>query len=205
MTSADHDTGTVDSRGRILAEAIRLFGKNGYEGTSLQAIADAVGIRKQSLFHHFKSKADLWQSVLADLLSHWQRELPRILAGASSGHDRFSSTVSALVNFFLEDAHRAKMVIREMLDRPDEARRLIAEELKPWTALVVNHIRMGQETGLIKKEVDPQSYIVLVIMMAVGTVALGPVISAFNESGDLQNIQPKVDELVRVARESLFA
>lgn len=162
-------------------------------------------MRKQSLFHYFSSKKELWQYVVADLLSHWERELPRILAGTPNGHDRFSSTVSALVSFFLEDAHRAKMVIREMLDRPDEARDIIVGRLKPWTELIVNYIRMGQETGLIKKGVDPESYIILVMMMAVGTVALGPVVSAFTKSGDLQEIEPKINELVRVARESLFA
>ena len=49
----------VDVRNSILEESIRLFGENGYEGTSVQAIADAVGVRKQSLFHHFKSKEDI--------------------------------------------------------------------------------------------------------------------------------------------------
>jgi len=49
----------MEARAQIIEAAIRLFGENGYEGTSFQAIADAVGKRKQSVFHYFKSKKEL--------------------------------------------------------------------------------------------------------------------------------------------------
>ncbi|HRD62559.1 MAG TPA: helix-turn-helix domain-containing protein, partial [Nocardioides sp.] len=40
----------------ILREAARLFSSKGFHGTSTREIADAVGIRQPSLFHHFPSK-----------------------------------------------------------------------------------------------------------------------------------------------------
>ena len=194
----------MDVRKRILEEAVRLFGEQGYEGASVQAIADAVGIRKQSLFHHFNTKADLRHAVVADLLGHWQDELPRLLAEASSGYDRFSSTIEALVDFLLEDTNRARMAIREMLDRPENSRDLISEQLKPWTTLMVNYIRMGQDIKMIQKDVDPDSYIILVMMMAIGMVALGPVASAITEIGSESAMETKVKELVRIASQSFF-
>ena len=195
---------TVDSRQLILDASVRLFGEHGYEGTSLQAIADAVGMRKQSLLHYFRSKEDLRQAAAADLLAHWQRELPRLLTGTTSGHDRFGSTISALVDFFLEDGQRAKFAIREMLDRPDESRELAASELRQWTDLIVDFIRMGQKAGFVKEDVDPESYIILIMTMVVGTVAFAPVASAIAKSSDHRDIAPRVNELVRIARESYF-
>lgn len=53
-----------DSRQRILLEAAALFVRHGYHGTSTRDIAAAVGVRQQSLFHHFPSK----QHILAELL-----------------------------------------------------------------------------------------------------------------------------------------
>jgi AcrR family transcriptional regulator len=53
-----------DSRQRILLEAAALFVRHGYHGTSTRDIAAAVGMRQQSLFHHFPSK----QHILAELL-----------------------------------------------------------------------------------------------------------------------------------------
>ena len=54
-------TGT---RERILAEAAELFAARGYGATSTRDIAEAVGIRQPSLFHHFASKA----AILTELL-----------------------------------------------------------------------------------------------------------------------------------------
>lgn len=55
-----------DTRERILKEAALLFTRRGFHGTSTRDIAAAVGIRQQSLFHHFEHK----QAILADLLDH---------------------------------------------------------------------------------------------------------------------------------------
>ncbi|WP_176526906.1 TetR/AcrR family transcriptional regulator [Rhizobium subbaraonis] len=48
----------------ILKEAGRLFSLRGYHGTSTREIANAVGIRQPSLFHHFASKAVIAQHLL---------------------------------------------------------------------------------------------------------------------------------------------
>lgn len=52
------------TRDRILTEASRLFGERGYDGTSTRQIADAVGIKQPSLFHHFASKQAIMEALL---------------------------------------------------------------------------------------------------------------------------------------------
>ncbi len=61
--AAPSDAGT---RARILRAAAALFHAHGFEGTSMQQIAAAAGIRKSTVYHHFSSKQDL----LFDILSH---------------------------------------------------------------------------------------------------------------------------------------
>ena len=58
------------------------FARDGVDGTSLQVVADAVGIRKPSLLHHFPSKTALRDAVLDELLAHWKDDLPRAMAAA---------------------------------------------------------------------------------------------------------------------------
>ncbi|WP_375090565.1 TetR/AcrR family transcriptional regulator [Peribacillus sp. RS7] len=50
----------------IKKAALKYFSIHGYEGTSLSQIAEEVGIRKQSIYSHFKGKDDLFLSVLKD-------------------------------------------------------------------------------------------------------------------------------------------
>ena len=53
-----------NTRQRILLEALKLFSKEGYEAVSVAQIANAVGIKAPSLYKHFKSKEDIFDSIL---------------------------------------------------------------------------------------------------------------------------------------------
>lgn len=50
----------------IKAVALKCFTTHGYEGASLSQIAEQVGMKKQSLYAHFKGKDDLFLQVLHD-------------------------------------------------------------------------------------------------------------------------------------------
>ncbi len=54
----------ASNRERILIEAARLFARRGYHATTTRQIAQAVGIRQPSLFHHFPSKHAIVQEIL---------------------------------------------------------------------------------------------------------------------------------------------
>ncbi|WP_454301049.1 TetR/AcrR family transcriptional regulator [Salana multivorans] len=49
----------------ILEVALRLFARNGVAGTSLQQIADALGVTKAAVYHHFRTKSAIVAAVLA--------------------------------------------------------------------------------------------------------------------------------------------
>jgi TetR/AcrR family transcriptional regulator, transcriptional repressor for nem operon len=54
----------MDTRQRILDSAQRLTQTRSFEGFSFQDIADEIGIRKASLYHHFESKDDVAVAML---------------------------------------------------------------------------------------------------------------------------------------------
>src|SRR5215467_9766289 len=62
--------------------ALSLFSSQGYEATSMQQIADALGIKKASLYYHFTGKEDILRSLLvvrsdeARELAAWVRAQP---------------------------------------------------------------------------------------------------------------------------------
>src|SRR4051794_22160999 len=115
---------TLDVRAKILQEATRLFAAHGVDGTAIQDIAGAVGVTKQTLLYYYPSKHELQRGVLAHLLSHWSEVLPRLLH-AVSREDRFDAILDATIEFFAADADRARLLLREALDRPVEMRELL--------------------------------------------------------------------------------
>ncbi len=52
---------------RILSAAVSLFAKNGYEAVTVEQIAREVGMKAPSLYNHFKSKQEIFQSILAEM------------------------------------------------------------------------------------------------------------------------------------------
>lgn len=191
-----------DVRTRILAEATRMFAARGYDGTAIQDIAAAVGITRPTLVYHFGSKEQLRQEVLATLLAHWKDELPRVLAAATTGSDRFRSAIDAVLSFFRADPDRARLLVREMLDRPGEMSALFEAHLQPWTSLLTDYIRAGQAEGRTRAAVDPEAYLMLVVNLAISTVASGAATGHLLR--DPVSEERQLAELVRVARTSLF-
>jgi AcrR family transcriptional regulator len=62
--ASDRPRSGLEPRDEILEAAARLFTTVGYAGTTTRMVAEAVGLRQASLFHHFAHKEDL----LAELL-----------------------------------------------------------------------------------------------------------------------------------------
>jgi AcrR family transcriptional regulator len=184
----------------ILRQALQRFGTQGYEATSLQTIADDVGIRKQSLLYHFPSKEALHAAVIEEALDYWRQELPRVIA-SNPGYDRFDATVTATLRFFEDDPARARLALREMLDRPDALREGMREHLGPWISMLAEYIRLGQASGMIRAEVDAEAYIVQVFTMIISAAVVGPVMAG--AVGDPDPAR-RTSELVRLAGEALF-
>ena len=55
------------NKAKILAEARRLFGQYGFQGTTTRMIASAVGIDISTLYYHWGEKTDLYEAVITDL------------------------------------------------------------------------------------------------------------------------------------------
>jgi TetR/AcrR family transcriptional regulator len=198
----------MDTSAQIRDAAMRLFAQDGFDGTPLQAIADDVGITKQTLLYYYPSKEDLRRAVLGQLIEHWRQTLPRLLEAVTSGKGKFEALTGELVRFYLADPARARLILREMLDRPDDMRALLVEGLRPWLLLVAEYIRQGQASGILYEDVDPESYVMHVILLVAGTVANLQVLPRVlpDSAGRDANAAEKryLDELFRIAQSSLF-
>jgi AcrR family transcriptional regulator len=67
----------VDTQSTIRGVATELFGRFGYEKTSLREIADRVGMTKASLYYHFPSKQSLLLAIVEPLISQWRAVVDR--------------------------------------------------------------------------------------------------------------------------------
>ncbi len=193
-----------DVRARALASATRLFANQGFDGTSLQEIADQVGVSKPAVLHHFPSKEDLRRAVLDGILDHWREALPRLLLAATASTDRFEAVFGELHSFFASDTDRARLLARELLDRPAEVRKMLRGPVRPWLGAISGYIEGGKKSGRHFEDVDAEAYVILILLLVVSSSAAASVGRA-GIDGDAAESKLRFDnELARIARASLF-
>ena len=59
----------MGTKERIMEEALTMFSTRGYEGTSVKNIAEAVGIKDSSLYKHYKSKKEIFDTIVQEMSS----------------------------------------------------------------------------------------------------------------------------------------
>lgn len=61
----------MNTREKILAEALNLFSQKGFDAVSVRDIARAVGVKESSLYNHFANKQAIFDSILQTYAEHW--------------------------------------------------------------------------------------------------------------------------------------
>ena len=84
------------TRGRIEAEALRLFAAKGVDGTSMRDIAGAVGVTEGAIYRHFASKDELARALFLTRYA----ALARAIDGVREAAPDFATRIDALVKTF---------------------------------------------------------------------------------------------------------
>jgi len=111
----------VSTRELIIVEATHCFADHGYDRTSLNEIAEAVGIRRPSLLHHFSSKEELYREVFEGALAEWVVLVEEAVVGAGSGEGwpLVDHVLTAGWAFFRDNRDFVRILRREFIDGGD--------------------------------------------------------------------------------------
>jgi AcrR family transcriptional regulator len=204
MATADERAGRGEVRPAVVREATRLFAERGFDGTALQDIADAVGVSKPAVLHYFPSKEHVRDAVLDGFLAHWKEHLPRLLFAAPTGLGRFEAIFGAVRQFFADDPDRARLVLREILDRPAAVRALVRDAVRPWLAAIADFIRAGQAGGTHHPDLDPEAYLLQMLQLVIAAGVSNAVLPVALDDDPAKARARSDRELDRIARTALF-
>jgi AcrR family transcriptional regulator len=104
-------------RQRILDVALELLAEHGYEGASLQQVADRVGLHKSSLFHHFRSKEELAREVYRGLAERLLKRLEPLLAEDPPRLESLLAALEASADHFAAEPASARLLMRLLVTR----------------------------------------------------------------------------------------
>lgn len=94
--SSKRDGRTTNTRARILQQAERLYYRGGYAGINLQDLANELELSKAALFHHFRSKQDLFFHMLLEMLEQRHVRIEAAIAAETETERRLQAVLHAL-------------------------------------------------------------------------------------------------------------
>lgn len=163
----------------IVLEATKLFAERGYEGASMGDLAERVGLRKASLFHHFPSKDALYETVLEHLLAGIKASIETAALSEGSFEERLDRLADAVVSQLGAQPHAARLLVREAMDWGPVMRDRLATVIQEVLGAALEFGRRGQREGAFRYELDMTQVVVSLMGILVLPFAVGEVVEGF--------------------------
>jgi len=146
----------ADSNERILNAAELLFGERGFDAVSMNDIAAASDVCKANVFHHFKSKHDLYLAVVRRACEGASAHLEEMGTAQKPLAERLETFATAHLQELLQHARVTRLILRELLGGNPRAGQDLAEQVYGEKfSRFVNILRAGQKAGTLREDVDP--------------------------------------------------
>jgi AcrR family transcriptional regulator len=169
-------TGGEKRKGTLVEEAIRQFGREGYNGASLDQIATAVGVRKQTLLYYFPTKDALLEACLTAAGQRLATTIAGALEGKVAYWDRAEAVLKAVFALAAEWPE-FPMFIREAGRLGPDAFDRFAAVIDPLRERAVAFLQEGMDNGEIRKQ-DPALLLFTLYTAVVGALSEASVLHA---------------------------
>lgn len=145
---------------KITKAAENLFLAKGFKGTSINEIAEKAEISKSLIYHHFKSKEDLWKAVKSALLrSHTGQNINTLKFPMNTFKDFLRAVITFRFDFYDKNPNLARLILWQRLEEKKDDLLGVNEEL---FITFVPQINEFQLRGEIRHNLDPEmvSYLI---------------------------------------------
>ena len=149
-----------DTKERILDEALRQFSQKGYDGTNIRELTASLGLVKSSMYKHYKSKEEIWNSLLDRMIAYYNDRF-----GSAENLPPVPDTLDELVAMTMRmvdiTVHDERIVMtRKLLSieqyRDERARQLATKHFLTGLTEMFTYIFDGMmKKGLLRRD-DPQ-------------------------------------------------
>jgi AcrR family transcriptional regulator len=170
----------------IVAEATRLFAERGYEGASMGDLAERVGLRKASLFHHFASKDVLYATVLTELMDRVKSAILSAAMAEGSFAERLDGLTDALTSTLGAQPHAARLLVREAMDWGPVMKEGLGRSVNDVLAASLEFAKAGQREGAFNPDLDPTHVIVSLVGIHFMPFVIGDIVEGFTGTSPFQ-------------------
>jgi TetR/AcrR family transcriptional regulator, cholesterol catabolism regulator len=147
----------------VSAAALEVFDRKGYAGSSVQDVADRVGVLKGSLYHYIDSKESLLAQIFHESDAQSEEIMSRVTALETTAIDRLRAFAEEWSIWFMENVERSGLYVREWRHLTGDRRADVIAARRDYEDFVIGLIEASQEEGDVDRALEPRyaTYLVL--------------------------------------------
>ena len=192
--------GNINTEQHILETARIVFMQNGYDGTTMQMIADEARINKSLLHYYYRSKEKLFKQIFEKVFIKFIPHLGVIFMSDMSMEEKIHAFANRYIDVFIENPLIPIFVMQELSKNPDHLTELIKDAgINP--GIMLGKIEQMLEDEGISMQ-DPRHFFVNLIGLCIFPFAARPLIQRmiFNNNQDDYNtfLQERKKEVPRL-------
>jgi AcrR family transcriptional regulator len=138
---------------RLLAEATRLFAKQGFDRTSVQEIVEAAGVTKGAMYHYFGSKDDLLHEIYGRVLREQIDRLEKFAASEAPVAGRLKDAAVGVVVTTIENLDDVRIFYQSMHHLSPAKQRAVRAERRRYHERFRGMVEEGQRDGAFRQDV----------------------------------------------------
>ncbi|MGP8059328.1 MAG: TetR/AcrR family transcriptional regulator [Acidimicrobiales bacterium] len=187
---------------RILDAALQSFGTRGYEVTSLDALAGALDLTKQSILYWFPSKEALMEAVIDRSAGELADAMQAALDGAGGGWERVEAVVRSV---FRLAARRPELLglLREVARLGPPAATQMTVALDPLVQRATDFLQAEMDAGTMRRH-DPRLLLLAIYSTVIGMVTEVEVLRALGEEPSARSLVRRRADVLGLLRSALM-
>jgi AcrR family transcriptional regulator len=165
----------MSTKEKILDAALTLFAENGYDGTSVEQIANVVGIKAPSLYKHYKGKEDILNALIDSAEARYEELFgsEKNIGNVPQSAEEFIEVTMGRIAFTMRDPliRKTRMfLVQEQFRNERISEVTTRHQLDGVQMMFVKIIKGMMDEGLVKKD-DPEMLAVELTAPAVLQIA----------------------------------
>ncbi len=160
------------TRQRIIEAATQLFGHKGFYSTSVADLAQATGLTKGALYHHFENKDALFFAVVETVRDTWREAVIRDVLEAKDTLARLAVLLDNHARLINENETLCLVLgglVMEMNGVNPTFMAALQELFADLTVFIERIIQKGQATGQVRADLDPRLTALNIVGMLEGS------------------------------------
>ncbi|MSQ70799.1 MAG: TetR/AcrR family transcriptional regulator [Betaproteobacteria bacterium] len=138
----------------LIEGAAEVFARAGYHGCSMRDVAERIGIRQSSIYHHFRSKDEILEAICSYGGEMFLRNIETIRRGQGTPLEKIEAVIRAHVTPYVLRQHYAHSFVFMRRHLTGKGKVAVSRLSRAYERELEELLREGMNSGVLDPQID---------------------------------------------------